>query len=333
MKQNLTDWLELAQISANSILISGSEECAPLKHSLTGLCRQKLVGFTQHYKFNADRYFNLQEIQEIIQSNSLFADKNFIELAFKTKPVLEQQKQLIKLIPLLGEDNFLCISCDKLDKKDLGSEWLTILLQSTTHLALNADYAEGYAWALHLITVQGFNIEAEALRLLLEMNQGNLAQLHQEINKLCLLFKAPYTITLADAQNNLSDNAQYNIYALSNAYLSGNLQLAGKILRNVCQTVDEAILLIWNLSEDLRKLIRIKGNLKQNQNFNQAIAGLRIWGESITNFRQANQRLSYAKLLNYFAQLAQIDLCIKGVGEGDALILLEKLIINLCLGK
>ena len=334
MQQSLINWFKLARPNGNSLLISGNEETLPLINDLIECCQNKLTDFSHKFKFIADRYFNLQEIQNILQSNSLFDDKNFIVLAFNNKPTQEQQKQLQTILPLLDDNNFLCISCAKLDKKELASEWLTLLNQQADSIILNASLEESRIWIENLFKRKQFLIEASALDLLLNLNQGNLAQLFQEASKLCLLFNAPYQITLADAKNNLLENSLYNVFELSGAYLSGKTNLTLEIFKNVCQSTNEAILLLWNLAEDLRKLIRIKDNLRQNANFSAAISGLRIWGnESIMAFQSANQRLSYAALLTYFDELAKIDQQIKGVLVGDPLLSLEHLLVNITLGR
>lgn len=334
MQQSLVNWFKLAKPNGNSLLISGSEETLPLINNLVEYCQEKLSNFTHSFKYVADRYFNLQEIRNILLSNSLFDDKNIFVLSFKTKPTQEQQKQLELIFPLLDENNFLCLSCDKLDKKELNAPWLSLFKEQGDILFLSGTPEESCVWVESLFKKNNFTLEAEAMDLLLSLNQGNLAGLYQEVNKLCLLFKAPYQITLADAKSNLLENSLYNIFELSNAYLTGKNALTVEIFNNICQSTTEAILIIWNVGEDLRKLIKIKNNLRQNPNFSLAISDLRIWiNETVIAFQAANQRLSYPTLLAYLDQLAKIDLLIKGVtNSGDALVALERLLINIAQG-
>lgn len=332
MQLNLNRFLHEPDLLAknHSVFISAPEECAPLVHSLVETTLGRLGTEYLRHSFNADRYFNFQVVQELLQNSSLFGDKNFVEVVFKTKPTAEQQKQLLEFIHLFDEQSFLCLTCDKLDKKELSAPW--IQQQHGLFLPLLGDVNESRVWATYLFQSAKLGIDPAGLDLLLNMNQNNLAQLQQEISKLCLLYTAPYEISFADAKENLVDNAQFNVFALSNAYLSGNSALAYKIFVNVCGSIEDSILVLWNFAEDLRKLIRIKGALKNDQNFNNAISGLRIWGESIALFRQANQRISYQQLLIYLDELAQIDCMIKGIKSWAALIKLERLIINFSQG-
>lgn len=333
MLLNLSKFLHEPSLlaSAHSLLISASEDCDPLVHNLTESTLQQLGSEYLRHSFYPDRYFSFQIVRELLQSSSLFGDKNFIEVNFKTKPSLEHQKQILELLPFLDQQNFLCITCDKLDKKELSAAWVQQL--GGLFLSLHGDANESRVWAIYLFQQAKLSIVESGLDLLLSMNQNNLAQLQQEINKLCLLYATPYEISFADAKANLVDNAQFNVFALSNAYLSGDSVLTHKIFANVCSSIEDSILVLWNFAEDLRKLIRIKGALKTDPNFNNAINGLRIWGESIALFRQANQRVGYQKLLTYFDELAQIDCMIKGIKPGVALTKLEHLIINFSRGS
>ena len=332
MSLSLSKFLLESKISTSYLLISANEDCLPLANNLNLIYFKQLSQNHLRHVFQCDRYFNFSSVHEIIESNSLFGDKNYIELNFKTKPTLEHQKHIISLLPKLNEDNFLIIICDKLDKKDLSSEWLKSWQKCGEILLIQGDEKEAAIWCNYLFTQANLSIATSALELLVSMNQNNFAQLFQETQKLIWLFNAPYHITMQDAQTNLVENAQYNIFALSNAYLCGNTILCQKIFQNVCHATEDAILIVWNLAEDLRKLIQIKGSLKHDNNFANAINDLRVWGNSVQAFESANSRLSYPKLLSYFDELSKIDCIIKGIEQGNVLSCLEKLLVNFCKG-
>ncbi len=332
MHQNLANWLNQPFLEGQAALINGNEECFPLQELLTAKL-SGLIDGAYLQSFTADRYFDLSLIEDILRSSSLFAEKNLLVLVFKTKPTIEQQKRLANLYTLLDENNYLILSCDKLDKKDIASDWVKYYDKNGLIFNLNADIADATALIHYRLAEHGFSIENNALRLLLDLNQGNLTQLNQEINKLSLLFHAPYSITFEDARQHLIDNSNYSIYSLSDAYLSGDLQLTLKIFNNVCIASEEVILMSWNLGEDLRKLIKIKNLQKTEMNFRNIVGVLRIWGNSIAAFDKASKRLGYTQLISYFNDLARIDMAVKGVLQEDALMLLEKLVTDICIGR
>jgi len=332
MHQNLANWLSQPFLEGQATLISGAEECFPLQELLITRV-SGLVDGAHLQSFSADRYFDISLIEDVLRSSSLFTEKNLLILVFKTKPTIEQQKKLISLYALLDENNYLIVSCDKLDKKDVASDWVKYYEKNGLVFNLNGDIGDASALINYRLAEHGFRIESDALKLLLDLNQGNLSQLNQEINKLSLLFNAPYSITAEDARQHLIDNSNYSIYSLSEAYLSGDLQLTLKIFNNVCVANEEVILMSWNIGEDLRKLIKIKNLQKTETNFRNIAGALRIWGNSIATFDKASKRLNYAQLISYFNDLARIDMAVKGVLQEDALTLLEKLVTDICIGR
>ena len=314
------------------LLISAAEDYAPFAYAAIRSLNERFFNDAIKHNYVGDRYFNLDELEDILSAGSLFGDNNLFILSFKTKPTVEQQRQLSAIIPRLNSENFMILACDKLDRKELSSDWVTLFNESGDYLAIGDD-DNGEDWCRDLLAKASRQIDDDALAFLLVMNQNNPAQLLQECEKLTLLFPANQLITIGECQEALVSNAQYNVFALADAYLRGELDKVLKIFPAVCSSSDEAILLMWNLGEDLRKLITIKNALRSNANFRTAIEGMRIWGNGIAAFEKANQRLSYNVLVAYFSELAEIDCVLKGIKAGDALLKLERLIINFCKGN
>lgn len=333
MLLNLSNFLSTALTKSSGVLLSAPDESSVI---IAFLREQFFASLSANYlrsSYTADRYFQFAAIEELICSNSLFGDKNWIEVNFKTKPTIEQQQQLLNLLPLLNESNFLIISCDKLDKKDQGSNWFKRWNEVCDSLLLSGSEAELRQWTSSLLNVFKLKLDNAGLDLLLEMNQSNPTQLHQEVIRLSWLFQTKSPVSYDELKTLLLDNSQFSVFALSSHYLRADIAEMRKIYQQAVQSMEDAILLIWQFGEDLRKLIKIKGALRNNSDFRAVAGDLRIWGESIGAFNQAHQRLSYQQLLFYLEELAQIDGIIKGIIEGEALMRLEQLIINFCRGR
>lgn len=325
MQQNLSDLLNQNPVTFNSLIVAGSDECNALVNYLenwwlsgVGTCQKKL--------FVIERGFDFTLIYDTVSEVSLFGDSNFIILQFKTKPNATQLPEVARLLSQASDENRFLLVCDKLERKDLNAEWLQ---QADYFISLNGDGYEARSFATYVLSSFKLHIEPAALELLVNLNQNNFTQLYQDIQRICLLYPPNSQISYNSALEQLTDNAQYNVFALSNAYLMGDLSLANKIFQNVCQDVEDAILLQWSLAEDLRKLIQIKHGLRTG-NFQQAIASLRIWGDAVNAFQKATNRISYQSLVKYYGDLAIIDRIVKGLVSGDALAKLEELVINLC---
>lgn len=322
MKQNLNDIL--ARPSDKHIyLLHASPECySHVMFSLKQL--QKALTSAIKYQFQADRYFKFAEIDNILDNDSLFAEQNIIELNFKTKPTIAQENDLLKIMAKINENSYLFIMTEKLTT--FSSSWCKKINEIGSIIGLSE--ADTTVVIQNLLQEAKLTIDNTALNLLLELNLGNIPALMQEITRLTFLCAENHKITVADIES--TNNAEYNVYALSNAYLSGDLAKSNKILDNIYQEPGDAILISWMINEDVKKLLKIKARLKDGTNINTAISELRVWGDAVNNLKIASGRISYNTLLNVLDMLANLDMSIKGVQSTPPKIILQKTIETLC---
>lgn len=316
----------------NLVLIHASEEFYPLRLTLLNTIKSKLTDYTNHVEHNVERDFVFDELLDKCQEVSLFGDKNLIILNFKTKPILEQQKQLAKLIAILGNENYLIINTDKLDKKDQSSAWFKNFAENGCTIAIAGNLNDLSTWSKQLFAETSININEDALNRLLELNSGNISELYQSIQRLGLFFEAGHNISLQDIVENLIDSAQYSVFGLSKYYLIGDLKKSLEILENILVAPEDAILINWMFIEDTRKLIKIKSGLRTS-NFFMLCKELRIFGDATNGMQKAVERLSYAALVDVFDMLSQIDMAIKGALDKDVADLLKQVILKICKGS
>ena len=97
--QNLSDYLS-TKLRANLIVISSPEESYALADYIISYLRPKDA---QNHKFIADRSFNFKDITDILNSGSLFNDKTYIEINYKTKPTIPHQNELLNIAKELND--------------------------------------------------------------------------------------------------------------------------------------------------------------------------------------------------------------------------------------
>lgn len=323
---NLSKFFQTDVNNINSLLITSESDYDSLRNYVEEYFISSFVDTTKNV-FLADRYFSFDDVKEMFSSASLFGGSNLAIVRFKTKPTVEQSKQLLELINLINSENRLLLQCDKLEKKDLSNAWISVFDMA---LSLSGDISESRIWVNHMLKSADITINDSAFDLLLNLNQNNYTQLSQEVNKFTFLYPANYEISYQDAMEQLTDNAQFNVFALSNAYLIGNVDKTIKIFRNVCVDSENAILLIWLISEDIRKLLQIKNYVKNGQSVSTAVASLRVWGDGVDALKAAHSRLSYNLLLELLDNVAKVDLSIKGLMSDDYNYMLEQIIIKFC---
>ncbi len=220
MIKNLNDLLNTSNNIPPVCLISSTEEYYPLLNFTINEIKNKLNKYNNHNSFNIDKDHDWEEIIQKTTEKNLFEEKNYTEIIFKTKPTVDQEKNLIKILDKLNSDNFLLIITDKLDKKDMASNWLIkIKEKGATFNLSNTDITPLINFKL---LQNNLTIENDALNLLIQQNIANMHNLIQDLTKLTILYSKKH-ISLSDIQSISTNNSRYNIYQLSNTYLSGNL--------------------------------------------------------------------------------------------------------------
>lgn len=321
---NLNNWLNNPLNAQGKInLVCATKEHLPLVNLALDNFKANL-GEINRYSFTADRYFDFNNIINIINSGSLFIPDNYIEINYKTKPTLEQQKQIQTLLNTTNSNNTIIITCEKLNKKELSANWL----KAINGLVISITESDSKIAVSYILQQHNLNISNKALENIVQLNQANISQLLQETTKLALIYPTNTTIDIEHIED--VDNSQYNVYQLSSSYLNGNKNKSITILENIYQEVEDAILIMWMINDDLRKLIRLKGKIRQKIPVNQAIQELKVWGDAVYNLPKAEQRLSYTNLLDIFYRLSQVDLMIKGVIKGNIKQELKLLVLRIC---
>ena len=308
-------------------LINAGNECYPLLDFALNQLQHKLGSPVKHI-FNADRYFNFSVVRSILNEGNLFNDVTYIEINYKTKPTQDHQQELKSILNQLDSNTTLSITCDKLNKKDHSSQWVKLI--SDHGSVVNLGYEDTVTVIKYQLQAAGIKITNSALTILQQLNQANISQLLQVVSLLVIVYAPGHEITDNDVKQHSLDNSQYNIYQLSTAYLSANLAQAIKILDNIYQKPEDAILIQWLAADEIKKLIRIKAGLQQKKSFNQIAEELRIWSNVVTLWQGAERRLDYSSLLKLLDHIATLDLIIKGVKKGDIKQQLIQLITQLC---
>ena len=326
MKQNLSDILTASvDKQSNIYVLHGVESHYAYIRFVLDHLQYKLENVNK-FQFQVDRYFKFDGIHHLLDNGSLFAEQNLIELNFKTKPTSAHEEELVKLLAKLDCNSHLFITTDKLTSTT--NSWMK-KVNEVNGVIIAVNESDTLPIINYLLKTAHLTINKNALNLLLELNSGNVPELMQEINRLILLYPQNHEISVNDIQG--LNNSTYNVYQLSNAYLSGNLEMSQKILAQIYTEAADAILILWIINEDLKKLLKIKAKLKENLNINAAISELRVWGDAIHNLKTASSRLSYNNLLEILEILSELDMVIKGVGEGDIQTILNRILKKICI--
>lgn len=287
--------------------------------------------FSMREAFYVDNKTDWSEILSAVESQGLFSDKKLLEIHIPTgKPGITGGNALIDLVAKLNDDTTVVIFLPKMDKTQTKSKWFATLAKAAQVFEAKAVLANDLPhWIKNRLSQYDLNIEEDALLLFAERVEGNLMAAKQEIEKLALLHDKGATVSLADAQNAVANVARFDVFQLSNAWLSGDVARVVRLIDALQAEGEEPILLLWSVSEDIRTLLRLHAALRQGQSIMQVRNPLRLWGDKQTLAPQALKRIGVRRLLAALQSCALADQQIKGVASGKAWETVRSLLVEL----
>ncbi|MBV1875013.1 MAG: DNA polymerase III subunit delta, partial [Cycloclasticus sp.] len=199
-------------------LVSGDE---PLQQGeAVDLIRQKARerGFLNREVLHVDGKFDWNQLYAASLSQSLFAEKNLIELNLPTaKPGRDGSQAIEKVIAGLSTDNILIIIAGKLDANSKKAKWFKSISEHGVVVQV-WPLVDGklFQWLKHRLKLKGLTTSQQGIKLLADSVEGNLLAADQEIEKLHILFGS-MELSADDISNAVADNARYDVFKLTDS--------------------------------------------------------------------------------------------------------------------
>ena len=304
----------------------------PLHHQEQSLLIQKKaysIGFTETQRFTLDSSFDWKPLTNA--TGHLFSKPLFILQLPHGKPG-SQAKPLQTFIENNSPEQCVIILSPKLNKQTEKTAWFkAIATQGITITNWPINRHQFPNWLKQRLKQQGLSIDAEGLSLLTEYTEGNLLAASQEIEKLKLLYGETH-LTRQSIHEAMASSAHYTLFNLVDACLECNQSRTLSILQTLQEKEETPLLILWALTQYLRKLIRLTVGMQQGENFSD------LCRKQLIRYHQAHykQRIEQGSLTIWYALLtkaARIDLCCKGLIDGDPWDLLLALCIALTVRK
>lgn len=278
----------------------------------------RLAGYSERETFVAEQYFKWAELRNSAQSRSLFAERKVIDIRIPSgKPGVEGAQALQDYVANLNPDILTVISLPKLDRTALSSKWFSALQQHA--VVIQADDVARNAlpkWLAGRLQRQGQSAEAATLEFMADRSEGNLLAAYQEVQKLALLYPGGM-LSFDQVKDAVMDVARYDISKLSEAMLSGNAERYARILEGLRAEGTATVLVLWAISEDIRKLGKVLQAMQRGSNVSSAMREARIWGANLNLIEHAARRFRLAQIERAMQQAARLDKVIKGLRSGD----------------
>jgi DNA polymerase III subunit delta len=269
----------------------------------------------------AGAYFDWSSLLGAASEMSLFGDKQFIEIRIPSgKPGKDGSQALQQYCEAArGNDGVITlVTLPRLDKTQQGSAWFTAL--DGIGATLRCDPIERQQlplWIAQRLAAQGQQVEPgeagqRTLAFFADRVEGNLLAAHQEIVKLGLLHP-PGTLTIEHIEEAVVDVARFNVFKLSEAVLSGQIERTLRMIDGLEAEGEAAVLVHWALAEDILALHRARAALDGGKPLPMVLREQRVWGPRERLFERILPRTKAPALARLVASASTVDGIVKGL--------------------
>lgn len=296
-------------------------------------------GFNEILRLSGDSKFDWQHLIDEYQSLSLFANQRIIEVEFTSVKIGDNgNKTLLALSEIIEQNSDLqdvifIFHGDKLDSASANRKWFKNLTKLGCYLPLYEIDVKGMPrWLQNQAKKININLAPELFSLLIELFEGNLPALEQELQKLSLLF-GTQPISLSDAEQIVIKQAKFNHFQIIDALLEGNCKKCLSMLNQVQQEGTAAGQVIWVLHKEFNQLYAMLDKLAQGEQPHDLYKEYRVWDKRKPLYQHALTHINLKDMKRAMSRLADIDLISKTSSEFNAFILLADICITLYHGE
>jgi len=219
----------------------------------------------------------------------------------------------------------------KLKPKDVQGHSLWKVLQEQEAALGFPRLREGElpAWLEREAKRQGKTLGPGAARLLMEVGGFNLADLHQELEKLILYTGAEPTITPADVTQLGSHSRTHTIFELVEALGQSRPDKALKVLDRLLELGEPPALILVMIARQVRLLLRTREGLKKRLSTEALAQELGVYKNVAEKLQRQAAGFRLGQLQGHLIRLHVADQNLK-TGMAAPRLLLEKVVLDLC---
>ena len=282
----------------------------------------RAVGYTERQVHTVSgAYFDWSSLLGAASEMSLFGDKQFIEIRIPSGKPGKDGSQALQHYCETATNNdgvVTLVTLPRLDKTQQGSAWFMAL--DGIGMTLRCDPIERQQlplWIAQRLSAQGQQVEPgeagqRTLAFFADRVEGNLLAAHQEIVKLGLLHP-PGVLTIAQIEDAVVDVARFNVFKLSEAVLSGQVERTLRMIDGLEAEGEAAVLVHWALAEDILALHRARIAIDGGKPLPMVLREQRVWGPRERLFERILPRAKANALARLVASASTVDGIVKGL--------------------
>jgi len=291
-------------------------------------------GFIELIRYSADDKFDWQQIHDEYQSLSLFSNQRIIEIELITGKIGDKgSKLMLELAEKLHNDVILIIHGPRLDTAASNRKWFKTLTNHGCYLPLyDLEGKSLQQWLQRQVQQLKLKLDPPIFPLLIELFEGNILALEQELQKLSILHNQNF-ISLEQAQQLVINQAKFNPFQLIDALLLGDLAKTIRILDQQQQEGAAVGQLIWFIHKEIKQLLSMQEKLKQNVTQSTLFKEYRIWDKRKPLYQHALSAIKIDNLKLALSRISDVDLISKTSSDFNSFILLADTCLSLYHGE
>lgn len=267
------------------------------------------------------------DVANELSSLNLFGEHTALIVTGKHKPDIKD-KTLMTSLNQFAKDvtngysqNHLIWCLSKQDKKSLATKAIQFFNQEGLLIDGNIYDEKQRGEFLKFKAQQlGLRLAPNAWQMLLHTTEQHLLSAYQTLWRLSFLPHGD-TITTDELEQALVAGADFNVFDLSDALISGNAPKALNILRHLKHTDTAPSVVLWAAAKDVRLITQIQAGKDP--------ATLGIWSNKIHLYTQTAHRTN-AISGTWLTEIYALDKIIKGVSTDNVWLGLERLCLKIC---
>jgi DNA polymerase-3 subunit delta len=295
--------------------------------TLRGYARSR--GITERIVLAVEPGFDWNRLGQEAESLSLFSTHRLIELRLgNATPGKEGGEALRAYAERMPPDVTLLVNLPALDKKAQGNAWFKAVDKAGVVIQIWPVEARALPqWIQRRAASQGLDMGPDVAAFIAERVEGNLLAASQEIALLRLLTpSSPHPsqgggrvgVSLEEAMAALSDSSRYDVFALVDGALLGDVSRTLRILEGLRSEGVEPAIVNWALTREVRSLCLMAGKMASGESLDAVMDEFRIWEKRQPLIKKALRRYTQDVFRRLLLAVGRIDKTIKGVVVGDA---------------
>jgi DNA polymerase-3 subunit delta len=308
----------LAQSLAPLYVVHGDEPLLAIEAGDAIRAAARAAGCEEREVLVVEPGFKWDAFAAASRNLGLFGTRKLVDLRIPGgKPGVEGARVLEDCAANPTPDTTILITLPRLDRATSSSSWFAALEQGGITLEVfPLERADLPRWIASRLERQRQRASAETLQFLADTTEGNLLAARQELEKIGLLLPEG-ELEQEAVENAVADVARFDVFQLSEAWLSGDAARACRILAALENEGEGVPLLLWQLGEDLHALATVLASTASGTPVAIAVKSARVWGKRQTAIERAARRIAPSAIQPLLLRLARLDALAKGIGRGD----------------